>query len=95
MHYPAPDIIASTKERKLVIECKSCKGQYQYFEKKEIGELKQFGEMTNAEPWISVRFNNKPWYFLKPHELKETDKNFAISKEEIEKIGKLFIELVR
>ncbi len=95
MHYPAPDIIAATQNRRLAIECKSCKGKYQYLEKQEVAELKKFAEMTACEPWIGLRFNNQPWYFIKIQSLKETDKNFAVTKEEAQRIGKLFIDLTQ
>jgi len=95
MHYPAPDIIAATQNRRISIECKACKGNYQYFEKQEISELKKFAEMTNSESWVGIRFNNKPWRFIEIKNLKETYKNYAVTREETEKIGKLFIELIK
>lgn len=95
MHYPAPDIIAAKNSKRLAIECKKCKGDYQYLEKREVEELEKFSAMINAEAVIAVRFNNQEWRFLSKNELKETDKNFVITRDDAPKMGKLFIELIK
>ena len=95
MHYPAPDILAAKEFRRFAIECKSCKDKYQYVEKREIEELKKFSQLTNSEPIIALRFIKEEWIFLVPDQLKETDKNFVVSKDGAKKIGKLFKELIK
>ena len=64
-------------------------------EKQEITELKKYSEQTNSEPIIAVKFNNEEWKFFKPEEIKETEKNFVITREDLPKIGKVFIELIK
>lgn len=92
--YPAPDIIAASKSKRLVIECKACSGDYQYLAKEEVDELKQFAELTNAYPVVGVRFNHEEWRFFSLGELKETEKNFVVTRESAIKIGKVFKDLI-
>ena len=94
MQYPAPDIIAASKSRRLVLECKACRGDYQYLTKEEVNELKQFADLTSADPVIAVRFNNEEWHFFHPCVLKETEKNFVVTRDFANKIGKVFKELI-
>lgn len=93
--YPAPDVIAASRTKRLAIECKASKGHYQYFDKQEIIELQQFAHKTAAEPVIAMRFNQQPWYFFTPADLEETDKNFVITRDHLQKRGKLFKELTQ
>ncbi len=93
--YPAPDIIAANRTKRLAIECKSCKGNYQYFNKEEIIELQQFAHKTNSEAIIAVRFNNQQWQFFIPAELDTTDKHFVITRDHLQKRGKLFKDLTQ
>lgn len=61
----APDIIAGTKGRLLVIECKSSKKQAIYIDKEEAKNLLNYAEKLGGEPWYGFRFNRCGWYFLK------------------------------
>ncbi len=93
MRYPSPDILAGNKRRRLAIECKASKSSYQYLSKEEIRQLKQFGTIFGAEPWIGIRFNNEKWMFLTIDDLKETGKNYVISSENARLKGVSFEEL--
>ena len=93
--YPAPDVIAASRTKRLAIECKACKGNSQYFDKKEIIELQQFAHKTNADAIIAVRFNQEQWHFFMPAELDETNKHFVITREHLQNRGKLFKELTQ
>ena len=90
MKYPSPDIIAGNNSRRLAIECKTSKSKYQYFEKIEIKQLKQYAEMSNAEAWVAVKFDRTPWYFVKIEDLKETGNRFAVYLESISQKGMQF-----
>ena len=92
--YPVPDIIASNTSKRLAIECKACAGLSQYLSKKEVFDLKKFAELTGAEPVIAVRFNNEEWRFFHTCILKDSGKNFVISRDFAVKIGKVFKELI-
>ncbi len=92
--YPSTDILAGNRARKLAVECKSTKSSLIYLPKEEISQLKIFGDRFGAELWIGARFNNNPWYFMSLDDLKETDKNFAISLEQAKNKGLLFEELI-
>src|SRR3989344_4913219 len=76
--YPSPDIIAGRGDKKIAIECKSSKEKYKYITKEELIQLKAFSEIFGAEPWIAVRFNNTPWYFIKTENLEEKGASFLV-----------------
>jgi len=94
MKYPAPDIIAGNATRKLAIECKSTKSKYQYFEKEEIKQLLQYAQMFAAEPWLAIRFDRDKFYFLRPKDLKETQKKFVIDLNSIKEKGFLISHII-
>ena len=93
MKYPSPDVLASNNLRKVAIECKASRKDYQYLTKKEIEELREFSFKFGAEPWVGVKFKNE-WFFLNIEDLKETGKNFALSKDLAELKGLKFEELI-
>jgi len=93
--YPSPDIIAGNNLRKLAIECKVTKDIRQYFDKKEISELKEFSRIFGAEPWVSVKFNNVDTYFLTPEDLDDAGESYSLSIEKAKMKGFLFEELVK
>ncbi|MFH1510104.1 MAG: Holliday junction resolvase Hjc [Candidatus Woesearchaeota archaeon] len=76
--YPTPDIIASNGKRVYAIECKCCKGDYQYFEHEEIEKLKIFSQTFGAEPWVAVRFNNTSWKCLQLGSLKHSRNSYVV-----------------
>ena len=80
MKYPSPDIIAGKNGTLYVVECKITKSDKQYFEKKEIKELKEFSKILAAIPYVAVKFKSCEWKFYPLTSLKETEKNFVISK---------------
>jgi Holliday junction resolvase len=79
--YPTPDIVAGNKNRVLAIECKASKGQYQYLENEEIGNLRRFSELFGAEAWVGVRFNNADWQFFRIEDLGRTKSNYVVTRE--------------
>jgi len=93
MRHPSPDILASNNKRRIAIECKTNKGEYQYLTKEEISALKGFCALFGAEPWIGVKFRTE-WYFISMEDMKETSKNFAISRELAQQKGLTFSELL-
>ena len=92
--YPAPDIIAGNTLRKVVVECKVTKNSCQYFSKKEIEELKYFGEAFGAEPWVAIKFDRDRWYFLTLEDLKDSGKSFSVNKELAKFKGLSFEEFI-
>ena len=95
MRYPSADILATNKLRKLAIECKTVKKPWKYIEKEDIGQLKEFAELFNAEPYVAVKFSKKEWLFLTLEDLEETNKAFMINIEKAERKGILFEELIK
>ncbi|MBI5881069.1 Holliday junction resolvase [archaeon] len=93
--YPCPDVIAGNNIRKLAIECKATRDRKQYLTKKEVDELREFGRIFGAEPWIGVRFNNMEWYFLTLDDLADTEENHVVTIENAKTKGFLFEEMIK
>ena len=94
MRYPSADILASNKLRKLAIECKTTKEKKKYFAEDEIDQIKQFSDFFGAEPWIGIRFDKNPWFFITLEDLKKTEKGFSVSLDLIKTKGLLFEEFI-
>lgn len=92
--YPTPDLIAGNNLRKLAIEVKITAFERQYFDKKEIEDLRLFGTMFGAEPWVAIKFPRTEWLFLMLEDLEEAQKSFVASKEVAERRGLKFEEIV-
>jgi len=93
MKYPSPDILASNNKRKLAVECKATKGQHQYLTKNEISELQKFCSLFGAEPWVGVKFSTE-WFFMSLDDMKETSKNFVVSRQLAKQKGLTFNEFI-
>ena len=93
--YPSPDVIASNNIRKLAIECKTTKKTSQYFEKKEIQELKLFAETFGAEAYVAIRFPKQPWLFIILEDLNELPKSHSISLKKAQNRGLTFEEVIQ
>lgn len=92
--YPSPDVLAGNGTKSMAIECKSSGEKKRYLAKEEVENLLKFSKTFGAEPWIGVRFNALPWYFLPPGELQKTGKHFAVDVEQAKQRGLLFDELI-
>lgn len=93
--YPTPDLITGNNLRKLAIEVKLTTLDRQYFDKKEIEDLKLFGALFGAEPWVAIKFSRQEWLFMTLEDLEETPKSFVASKEVALRRGLTFEELVK
>lgn len=93
--YPSPDIIASNNLRRLVVECKCSKDKSIYIPKKEIDELRKFGDMFGAESWLAIKFNKEEWLFLALEDLHETPSSFSMNIEHARLRGLLFEEIIK
>jgi Holliday junction resolvase len=82
MNHPSPDIIAGKNGILYAIECKTTKEEKQYFNKKEINELKEFTKIITASAYAAVKFPKEEWRFYPLINLKETDKNYVINKKD-------------
>ncbi len=92
--YPSPDVLAGNGVKSLAIECKSSGEMRRYLTKDEVENLLLFSKIYGAEPWIGIRFNALPWYFLPVSELQKTDKHFVVDREQAKQRGLLFEELM-
>jgi Holliday junction resolvase len=91
---PCPDVIAGNGMRRIAIEAKSSKSAAVYIPIPDVKELERFALMFGSEAWIGVRFNNEPWYFLRPIEIRLTESSYTISLEDAKANGKLFAQLI-
>lgn len=77
---PCPDLIAGKGGKVLAIECKSGK-KTRYLTKQEVSELQEFSKKFGAAAFIGIRFDQMEWRFMKPHQLKNTGRYFAVSRK--------------
>ncbi|RLE48099.1 Holliday junction resolvase [Candidatus Woesearchaeota archaeon] len=82
MKYPSPDILAGKNGTLYAIECKTTKSDKQYFEKKEIQELKEFSKITAAMAFVAVKYQGEEWKFYPLTSLTETEKRFVATKKD-------------
>ena len=90
MENTACDLIAGNKNKKFCIEVKASKGKYKYISKKQIEEFMIFSEIFGLTPIIAVRFNHEGWFFISPHDLENSGRNFAVSLKLAREKGKKF-----
>ncbi|MEK6934691.1 MAG: Holliday junction resolvase Hjc [Nanoarchaeota archaeon] len=91
---PAPDLIVGNGSRVLAIECKSGKGRRD-IRADQVEELKLFSKIFGAEPWVGVRFDNRPWYFLKVNDIGKTKgEHYFVDENLVLKNGIAFNELI-
>lgn len=83
----APDIIAGTKGRLLVIECKSSKKSAIYINHEETKNVIGYAAKFGGESWYGFRFNHKEWIFI------EAQKVLGINKA-VPDSGLSFKELI-
>lgn len=94
--HPAPDLLASRGDRRIVLEIKMVSNSKKYFTHKEIQELDFFAGQFGAESWVGVKFIENQWYFLPVSELKETkSKNFVCELVEMKRTGFTFEEMIQ
>lgn len=91
---PAPDLVVGGKNKHFAIECKSVKASSKYFKEGEIEELILFANKFGAQPYVAIRFNNRGWFFVKPENLKKTNKTFCLSYELAKEKGISFEKLI-
>ncbi len=82
MRYPSPDLIVGRNGILYVIECKTTEGERQYFEQKEIEELKEFAKIMSGIALIAVKFKKQPWKFYPLTRLTKTSKKYVIKYTE-------------
>ena len=93
--HPAPDLLASRGDRKLVLEIKMVSSSKKYFTSKEIQELDFFAGQFGAESWVGVKFIENQWYFLPISELNKTkNNNFVCEIVDMKRRGFTFEEMI-
>jgi len=93
--FPAPDLLIGNGEKSIALECKTFKKNNKYLKNQEISQLKIFSEKFGAEPWLAIKFNRQPWYFLKITDLSKTNKHWSVSLNLAEKKGLKFEKFLK
>jgi|SRR3989344_2791424 len=75
---------------KYCIEVKASKKPVKYISKTQIENFMIFADIFGLTPVIAIRFNNLGWFFLSPHDLVDSGKNFVVNLETARKKGKRF-----
>jgi len=92
----AVDLIAGKDKRILAIECKASKATTKYLEANDLDQLNVVANKMGIEPWLAVKFDYKPWMFIKPEDIKRTKTNkFNISLKSIKEKTLTFEQLIR
>ena len=93
--HPAPDVLASRGDRKIVMEVKMVSASKKYFTQKEITELDFFAGQFGAEGWVGVKFSEDQWYFCPLSELSLTKSgNYVCDIVDMKRVGFTFEEMI-
>jgi len=93
--YPAPDLLASRGDKKIVMEVKVVNDTKKYFKEQEIKDLNFFAEKFGTESWVGVKFQESQWYFIPTFELEETKSgNYKIDLIQMKRQGFTFEEMI-
>jgi len=88
---PQPDLLFSDGSNIFGAECKRTGKDRVYIDREEVVELEAFCEHFGfgCEALYAVRFNYRPWYFLKLENLEETGgSSFRVEEGNITERGK-------
>ena len=92
---PSSDLLVGNGSRVLAIECKSGGKGRRDIRREQIEEFKTFSKLFGAEPWVGIRFDNMPWYFLEINKLGKTKgEHYFVNPKIVLKKGIRFEELV-
>lgn len=94
--YPAPDLLASRGDRKIVMEVKVVNAVKKYFTGQEIRDLNFFSEKFGAESWVGIKFTENQWHFIPTTELEITkSENYSITLIDMKRKGFSFDEMLK
>ncbi len=85
--FPAPDIVALNREKKLAIECKAWDSDYLSIPLAQMEEQIGWSERAGAEMVVAWKMPREGFFFLSPNHFVKTAKSYAISKENAKKNG--------
>jgi len=83
---PQPDLLFSDGNNIFGAECKRSSKDRVYINREEVMELEAFCEHFGfgCEALYAVRFNYRPWFFLRLENLEETDgSSFKVEEEDV------------
>ena len=93
--YPAPDLLASKGDKKIVMEVKAVNTVKKYFTGQEIRDLEYFAQKFGAEAWVGIKFEQNQWFFIPSSELEQTkSENYSISLIDMKRKGFSFEEMI-
>lgn len=93
--YPAPDLLASRGDKRIVMEVKVINDVKKYFTGQEIRDLEFFAEKFGAQAWVGIKFAENQWHFIPTSELEMTKaENYAIELITMKRKGFIFEEMI-
>ena len=94
--FPAPDLLASRGDRRIMMEVKIVNSHKKYFSEQEIKDLEYFSERFGAESWVGICFEGRQWFFLPTAELQKTSagQSFVADLVEMKRKGFGFEEMI-
>ena len=84
---PCDLIAAKLGKPGYTIEAKSSKSKNIYITKEQVEDFIKFSHIIGLNPVFAARFNNNGWIFLKPEQLKDSGKNWAINLDHAKSNG--------
>lgn len=90
---PSCDLLAGNGKEKYAIEVKTSRQKKKYLDLRQMEDFTLFAEKFGLKALLAIRFAHNGWHFIEPEKLEKTKKGFAISLQNIEKIGKKIEEI--
>lgn len=78
-----PDVLALKTTKKLALECKAWKNDV-YLEKRKFKLMQEWEQKTGVPVYLAWKSPRKEWRFFPLSSLRETQKNFAVQKSDLE-----------
>lgn len=78
-----PDVVALKTTKKFAVECKAWKNDV-YLEKSKFKLMQAWEQATGLPVFLAWKSPRKEWRFFPLSSLRETQKNFAVQKSDLE-----------
>lgn len=90
----SPDILVFKNGKGLAFECKAWDDTSLSLPKDKLRALKLWQQNTNIPTYVAWRMNRSGWFFIKPEEFSEKDKNYTLTNRIAMQINRRFDALV-
>jgi Holliday junction resolvase len=90
----SPDILVFKNGRGLAFECKAWNNTSLSLPKEKLTALKSWQQNTNIPTYVAWRMNRTGWFFIKPEEFSESEKNYTLTSKIAIRINRRLSALV-